>query len=90
MAKDRAKALIEQSEGRKLCDEALREIELGRSTFVDELARFRDAKKTCEKDGPGCRHWTVAERLLKKAEREARVAAKQPLQQPPLDESEAL
>ena len=88
MANDRAKALIEQSEGRKLCDEALREIELGRSTFVDELTRFRDAKQI-EKDGPGGRHWTVAERLLKRAEREARVA-KRTLQQPPVDESDAL
>jgi hypothetical protein len=88
VATDRAKALIEQSEGRRLCDEALREIELGRSTFVDELARIRDAKKI-EKDGPGGRHWTAAERLLKKAEREGKIA-KQPLQQTPLDESEAL
>ena len=89
MATDRAKALIEQSEGRKLCDEALREIELGRSTFVKELARFRDSKKTCEKDGPGCRHWTAAERLLKKAHRDAKLVEK-PLQAPPVDESQLL
>ena len=87
MATDRAKVIVEQSEGRKLCDEALREIELSRSTFVNELARFRDGKKTCEKDRPGSRHWTVAERLLKKAQRDAKLPEKS-LQAPPIDESE--
>lgn len=85
MSDRRALAIIEQAEGRKLCDEALREIQLGHTDFASELARFKNLKSSCKQRGDAklCKHWTIAERLLKKARAEV-------ITDPPTDESAVL
>ena len=69
MADRRAIIIIEQAEGRKLYEAALREVELGHTTFEAELLRLKEAKKACSKKGDVklCKHWTIAEKLLKTA-----------------------
>lgn len=90
MADRRALIIIEQAEGRKLCDEALREIELGHTSFAKELARFKDAKASCKKKGDDklCKHWMIAERLLKRAQSHAQIGAKAPTEQESVSESD--
>lgn len=89
MADREAQIIIQQSEGRKRSCEAVRKIELGRTTFDKELLRFKTMKKTCAQKGDEklCRVWTIAERLLKKAQKDAKAIL---LVAPPIDESQAL
>lgn len=89
MADRKAQIIIEQSEGRKRFCEAMRQIELGRTSFEEELLRFKSMRKACAHKGDDklCRLWTIAERLLKKAFKEAKAAV---VNASPLDESQAL
>lgn len=89
MSDKKALAIIEQAEGRKLCDEALREIELGHTDFRSELARFKQSKSFCKQKGDAklCKHWTIAEQLLKKAAAETKATV---VIDPPIDESAAM
>jgi len=89
MADRRTQSIIEQAEGRKLADEAIREVALGHSTFEDELARLKSARQSCSKKGDVklCRHWTIAERLVKKAQKDEKAKT---ISDPPTEESAAL
>lgn len=76
----RALSIIEQAEGRKLCEEALREIELGHTDFEAELVRIKQQKSSCKQKGDAkvWKHWTIAERLLKRAKAEAKEQSEAP------------
>lgn len=70
---DKAQLIIQQSEARRLYEEALREIELERTNFEAERERLKTSAKACQAKGKAkeCRHYTLAERLLAKKAKEA-------------------
>lgn len=66
MSRQDAQSLVEQAEGRKIYDEAIREIALGHVTFEHEVHRLKIMQRQCQAKGDvkTCRHWTIAERML--------------------------
>jgi hypothetical protein len=72
VADRKAHALIEQAEAKKLCDLALREIELGRSSFAEEISNL---KKRGQGDAQECRHYAMAGKMLAKKRNAARADA---------------
>ena len=50
---DKAKLLIQTAEARKLVEQAIREIEMERTTFEAEIERFKMSGKACRTRGEG-------------------------------------
>lgn len=65
---DKAKLLIQTAEARKLVEQAIREIEMERTTFGAEIERFKMSGKACRTRGEAkdCRQYAMAARMLTK------------------------
>lgn len=80
---DKAQLQIQHAEACRLAEEALREIELGHTSFEAELERLKSAAKACKpgRDDKDLRHYTLAKRMLAKKAKDAADA-----RQPSMDE----